>query len=292
LTGEYPTSNDLKARALEFVRAKGLQALKESDQHFMVNREELKRIVDSAGISENDVVLEIGAGLGFLTEEIALRGPKTVYAVEKDPELASLLEERFREDLRVRVVCKDILELLPFKKEYTKVLANPPFSISSKILLGLIESDFILASMTFQHEFAERLVAKVGSSSYGSLTVLTSLRFNAALIKRIHKSCFIPRPDVDAALVRLETKEPILDPKEWRLLSKMLPFLFEGRKRKLSNALEDFLVKYCRIRRSKAKKFSKELGIGDLRVYKTPPSEFARIARKVKCFLEEPSSHF
>ncbi|RLG51120.1 MAG: ribosomal RNA small subunit methyltransferase A [Thermoproteota archaeon] len=289
MTGEHFTSNDLKRRALEFLKTRSLQDLKERDQHFMINRKELRYIVDVANISNEDVVLEIGAGLGFLTEEILSRDPKAIFAVEKDPELASLLKKRFGDEPRVKVICRDILELLPFKGKYTKVVANPPFSISSRILLGLLNSEFKIASITFQYEFAERLVATPGSSSYGSLTVLTSLKFNAALVKRVHKSSFIPKPEVDAALVKLEEREPVLDSKSWDLLNKMLPSLFERRKRKLSNALEDFIVRRCRIRRTTAKELVKRLISEDIRVYKTPPSEFARLAEEIRDYLAKPS---
>ncbi len=255
----------------------------------MINRRELRHIVEVANILEEDVVLEIGAGLGFLTEEILSRDPRAIFAVEKDPELASLLKRRFADEPRVKVICRDVLELLPFKEEYTKVVANPPFSISSKILLGLLNSEFKIASITFQYEFAERLVATPGSSSYGSLTVLTSLKFDATLVKRVHKSSFIPKPDVDAALVKLQVKKPILELETWDLLNKMLPSFFERRKRKLSNALEDFLVNRCRIRRIIAKQLVKRVISEDTRVYKAHPSEFARIAKEVRDFLAKPS---
>jgi len=289
LTEEYFTSNDLKRRALEFLRTRSPQDLKERDQHLMINRRELRYIVDVADILNEDVVLEIGAGLGFLTEEILSRDPKAIFAVEKDPELALLLKRRFGSEPRVKVICRDILELLPFRGKYTKVVANPPFSISSRILLGLLNSEFKIASITFQYEFAERLIATPGSSSYGSLTVLTSLKFDATLVKRVHKSSFIPRPDVDAALVKLEVKELALEPEDWDLLNKMLPSFFERRKRKLSNALEDFLVKRCKVRRTIAKQLVKRLISEDIRVYKTPPSEFARLAKEVRDFLARPS---
>jgi len=289
LAGEYFTSNDLKTMALEFIRKHDLQTLKERDQHFMINKGEIRYIVDSADISKDDVVLEIGAGLGFLTEEIVSRKPKAVYAVEKDPELANFLKRKFRNESRVKVICRDVLELLPFKGKYTKVVANPPFSISSRILLGLLESEFVSASMTFQYEFAERLVAKAGSSSYGSLSVLTSIKFDVTLLKRVNRSSFVPKPDVDAALVKLKVKEPTLEQRDWKMLSQMLPFLFERRKRKLSNALEDFLVERCRIRRVKAKQFARKLVVRDVRVYKISPFEFARLAREVRYFLSRLS---
>jgi len=255
----------------------------------MIDRKELRYIVDVANILNEDVVLEIGAGLGFLTEEILSRDPRVIFAVEKDAKLASLLKKRFRSEPKVKVICRDILDLLPFKGKYTKVVANPPFSISSRILLGLLNSEFKTASITFQYEFAERLVATSGSDFYGSLTVLTSLKFNATLVKRIHRSSFIPRPDVDAALVKLEARELFLDPETWVFLNRMLPSLFERRKRKLSNALEDFLARRCKIRRKTAKELMKRLISDDTRVYKTPPSEFARLAEEVRDFLAKPS---
>ncbi len=278
--------SDLRSRALEFVAKRSTRELKERDQHFMISKKEIEIIVDLAEISEKDVVLEIGAGLGFLTEEIVSRKPKEVYAVEKDPELASILRRRFEGEKSVKVICRDILELLPFKDKYTKVVANPPFSISSRILLGLLESDFKLASMTFQHEFAQRLVSKEGSSQYGSLSVLTSLRFEVELVKKVSRNCFVPKPDVDVALVRLRSRDLPMEEGDWRLLMEMLPHLFERRKRKLCNALEDFLV-WKGVNRSLARGFAKELG--DERVYKITPMEFAKLAAKVRAFLSRPS---
>ncbi|HDD68920.1 MAG TPA: ribosomal RNA small subunit methyltransferase A [Candidatus Korarchaeota archaeon] len=289
--GEYSTSNDLRRRALEFIRSRGFRSVKEHDQYFMVDRKELKSIVDVAEISKEDVVLEIGAGLGFLTEEIASKGPKAIYAVEKDPELASMLLERFKREPRIRVICEDVLKLLPFKGNYTKVVANPPFSISSRILLGLLDSEFKSASITFQYEFVERLTAEVGSRSYGSLTVLTWLKFDATVVKRIDRSSFIPKPDVDVVLIKIEPRKRglMMDPMEWAFLKQMLPFLFERRKRKLRNALENFLTNSYRIRRAEAKRLARELVTTDIRVYRTSPLEFVELARNIRHSLLKPS---
>ena len=200
----------------------------------MVSRKWLSVMADLLRIRSTDSVIELGAGTGNLSEEILKRGPKRLTLVEKDPNMIWHLRTRFSSDPRVDVVERDIREVLPIKG-YEKVAANPPYYLSSVILIGLARSDFERAVMTFQREFAERMVASPGTPEYGSLTVISSLLFNVEVVAIVGKGAFRPPPKVESAIVVMEPKD--VSPEVREAILTYSRVVFSRRKRTLRNVL-------------------------------------------------------
>ncbi len=201
----------------------------------MVSRKWLNVMADLLEVRSTDSVIELGAGTGNLSEEILRRGPKKLTLVEKDPDMIRHLRSKFLSDPRVEIVEKDIREVLPVRG-YEKVAANPPYYLSSVILIGLARSDFERAVMTFQREFAERMVASPGSPDYGSLTVISSLLFNVRIVAIVGKRAFRPPPKVESAIVVIEPRD--VEPEVRDALLKYSKIIFSRRKRTLRNVLK------------------------------------------------------
>ncbi len=200
----------------------------------MISRKWLSVMADLLTIRSTDSVIELGAGTGNLSEGILKRGPKRLTLVEKDPSMIWHLKSRFSSDPRVEIVEKDIREVLPIRG-YEKVAANPPYYLSSIILIGLARSDFERAVMTFQREFAERMVASPGTPEYGSLTVISSLLFNVKIVAIVGKRAFKPPPKVESAIVVIEPKD--VRPEVREAILEYSKTIFSRRKRTLRNVL-------------------------------------------------------
>ncbi len=151
---------NLLRRAKHLLRLYNFFPKKRLGQNFIVNSDILRRLVSRASMTKNDIVLEVGAGLGFLTPLLS-RDCKKVIAVEVDPKLVRILKEQLRGLENVDLIEGDILKVsLP---PFNKVVSAPPYSISSPLLFRLLERKFDLAVLILQKEFAERLAASVGS---------------------------------------------------------------------------------------------------------------------------------
>lgn len=189
----------------------GLRPRKQLGQNFLIDANILKIILAAAHIEPGDRVLEIGPGLGVLTEWL-VRYADEVTAVEKDPVLLAYLHRRFAGAERLRLVHADILECdLPafFAGGINKVAANLPFSVGTRALVGMLEGDSVPERMalTVQQEVAQRLAAGPSTADYGLLSVLAQTRYRVTLRKTIRPTCFLPAPEVQSALVQLDRRE-------------------------------------------------------------------------------------
>ncbi|MEM0268344.1 MAG: 16S rRNA (adenine(1518)-N(6)/adenine(1519)-N(6))-dimethyltransferase RsmA [Candidatus Korarchaeum sp.] len=201
-------------------------------QHMMVSRRWLRVMADLLEISSYDEVVELGAGTGNLSEEILLRRPRRLVLVEKDAKLVEVLLSKFGGRGDVEIVRGDIREFMPIMTD--KIASNPPYYLSSQLVLGLARSKFKRAVLTFQREFAERLVAEPGTENYGSLSVVASLLLNVRLVAIIGKRAFSPQPAVESAVVVIEPMEDEL--RDYIL--KYCKLIFSRRKRELKNVLK------------------------------------------------------
>ena len=233
-------SNPYKRTIRPFVQPK-----KRFGQHFIKTRGVLEKIVHEAGIREQDSVLEIGPGLGDLTELIAQKA-KSVVAVEVDRDLAAGLTERFRGSDSVRIVNLDILkwpllEGLDDLPEPRRIVGNLPYNIATPILMRFIEYPGKIESMSlmFQKEVAERLTAEVGEPDYGALTLMVTLDWDTRISYRIPASAFHPRPKVDSALVSLSPlSAPRVDVGDRAIFRRLVKAAFGHRRKTLRNALK------------------------------------------------------
>jgi len=207
-------------------------------QNFMVDLSVFSLLADYASLSKRDVVLDIGAGFGFLTRFLVGKC-RTVIAIEKDPKLVLALKNLLKGIDNVKILEGDALTMtLP---DFTKIVAIPPYYLSSRLLRWLLYRCFICAVLIVQKEFADRLVAKVGTDEYSWMTVILNRSFKIELLDFIPNSSFYPKPAVDSVIIRLSPW--IVAPFEVKnqlFFERMVQFLFTQRNKKLCNAVLSF----------------------------------------------------
>jgi 16S rRNA (adenine1518-N6/adenine1519-N6)-dimethyltransferase len=269
---EKPMS--LAERTKKLLKRYRIFASKRLGQSFMVDEGFLQSMASYASLSRKDVVLEIGAGFGALTRVLSPLCKKVI-AVEVDYRLVEISKKELAEFDNVVVIEGDVLAAaIP---EFNKVIANPPFHISSPILFWLLEKRFDLAVLTFQKEFAERLVADVGSKDYSRLTVETYYYAEVELLETVPKETFFPSPDVDACIVRLKPRSaPPFSVKDKEVFHELVRTLFTQRNRKVRNAVVGLLHKL-----DKKESLADSLLFHDKRVRELAPEDFGAIANEL-----------
>lgn len=244
-------------------------------QNFLIDSAVLEELISYASISKQDIVLEIGAGLGFLTELLS-RKCKKVITVEIDTKLAKALGERLGDLDNVNLIEGDLLKVsVP---PFDKVVSTPPYHISSPLLFWLLERKFDCAVLTFQKEFAERLVASVGSREYGRLTVNAYYRAEVELLRPISRTAFYPQPEVDSSIIRVNPRaEPPFSVDDDEIFFRLVRILFTQRNKKVRNAITPFLQTWG-FRGKDAKKLADALPFHNKRVRKLAPEDFGCLA--------------
>ena len=194
------TASELKT----LLRTHGLRLTKRLGQHHLIDRQMIGRIVEGCGVSSGDTVVEIGAGLGALTELLAER-TRRVIAVEVDRRICALLAERMRPWKNVEVVCGDILEFSWEQASGAVVVGAIPYHITSPILVSLCEARQLIqkAVLILQAEVADRLLAQPGTKAYGRLSVLGQYCWDITAVLTVPRSGFFPQPEVDSRCLRL-----------------------------------------------------------------------------------------
>ncbi|MHC1576626.1 MAG: 16S rRNA (adenine(1518)-N(6)/adenine(1519)-N(6))-dimethyltransferase RsmA [Methanosarcinaceae archaeon] len=204
------------------------------DQHFLIDEELLDRIVDSADLCQQDTVLEIGGGIGNLTERIA-KHAGSVIVIELDRRLADVLHDRFDNCSNVEIIHADVLDLdLP---DFNKVVANLPYSISSPITFKLFKKGFELGILMYQYEFAARMIAPAGSGEYSRLSVNTQYFADVSLLMKIPPSAFSPQPQVWSAVVQVQPRPAPYEVTDEDFFLTFTTAVFNQRRKKLKNAI-------------------------------------------------------
>ena len=229
----------------EFLNRTGRRPKKRLGQHFLIDPNALQEIVEAAQLTDADLALEIGAGLGFLTSALAVQAKKVV-AVELDAMLFTELERKFSHSPHVTLIQADILkqELSPllcnFPVKQTKVIANLPYYITTPVLWKLLEHHQQLGTcvLMMQMEVAERIVASPGGKDYGSLSIGVCYYAEAEIIQTLHPQQFYPSPQVHSALLRLKLRaEPPVTVENEKLFFRIVRAAFATRRKMLRNAL-------------------------------------------------------
>ncbi|MBN2110152.1 MAG: 16S ribosomal RNA methyltransferase A [Methanosarcinaceae archaeon] len=204
------------------------------DQHFLVDERILDRIVETAEIRPDEVILEIGAGIGNLTERLMLRAKKVI-AIESDPVLVEVLEDRFGENENLEIIHANVLDAgLPY---FDKVVSNLPYSISSEITFKLFKYKFRLGILMYQLEFAERMVAGANSKDYSRLSVNTHYFADASIIMKVPREAFSPPPEVVSAVVKVVPRPSPFEVLDEKYLLDFVTAVFGQRRKKIRNSI-------------------------------------------------------
>ncbi|SCX79592.1 16S rRNA (adenine1518-N6/adenine1519-N6)-dimethyltransferase [Lachnospiraceae bacterium XPB1003] len=219
---------------------------KKFGQNFLIDASVVEEIIDAAGISEEDTVLEIGPGIGTMTQYLAERAGRVI-AVEIDRALIPILEDTLSAYDNVRVINDDILkvDLNRLSEEENggrpiKVVANLPYYITTPIIMALLEKEVPLESITImvQKEVAERMKTGPGSKDYGALSLAVQYYSEPVIVTEVPPHCFMPRPGVSSMVIRLDRyKEPPVTPKDPDKMFKLIRASFNHRRKTLSNGL-------------------------------------------------------
>ena len=227
------------------LREYGLFPKKRLGQHFLVDRNILNKVIQTAEVGREDTIFEVGPGLGEMTLALS-RQAKKVIAVEIDERLVAVLRQKVKDYPNVEVVKSDILRVdfnHLFKKEAIpiKVVANLPYQISTPLLFRFIESKkiFSVLFLMLQKEVAERMVASPGRKEYGPLSIFIQTFADVSIQFIIKPSAFFPAPKVESALVHMAWKEkPMIETDEEEWFKRVVKASFGYRRKTLINALK------------------------------------------------------
>jgi 16S rRNA (adenine1518-N6/adenine1519-N6)-dimethyltransferase len=218
---------------------------KSLSQNFLIDKNIIKKIINSSNIQKDDLILEIGPGLGALTKEFLSKNIK-ILAIEKDKKFSNYLKnlknpklEIFEEDFLKFPLKKEISKRLTTKK-HAKVLANLPYNISTPIIIKLLQNSFLFSkiTLTLQYELAKRITAKENSKEFGSITVFVNFYSQPKLLFKISPNSFFPKPKVTSAVIQLNIKKdiPYQDAEEFHKFTRKT---FQKRRKKLTTSLKE-----------------------------------------------------
>ena len=227
-------------------------------------------------INKSDLVLDAGAGFGFLTCFLANKC-KAIVAVEKDPKVVGVLREQVIGLDNVTVLEGDILTIsLP---EFNKVVAIPPYYLSSNLLAWLLTHKIDCAVLILQKEFAERLIAPVGSPEYGWLRVVAYQGASIELLDIVPKELFYPQPKVDSIILLLKPwNEKPFEINDPVFFIRMVKWLFTQRNKKLGKAMIPFIRNNFKLPKPEAEKLALNLPFRERRVRQLSPKDFGELA--------------
>ncbi len=273
------TASELKS----LLKAHGLRLTKRLGQHHLIDAQIARRIVEACGLSFEDTVVEIGAGLGALTELLAERAAR-VLAVEVDRRISELLAERLAWAKRVTVLHQDILEFSWGDCDNKVVVVGAiPYHITSPILVSLSDARRVMtrAILILQEEVARRLLARPGTKSYGRLSVLAQYCWELSPLMTISRSAFFPQPEVDSRCVRLTVRpQPPVAVVDEPLFFELVKIAFSHRRKTLVNCLST--AEHIGMGHAQAETLVRELGVsGFVRGEALSLSQFAALANAI-----------
>lgn len=234
------------------------------------------KLVNYSNLKENDIVLDIGAGLGYLTKFLAKRCKKVV-AVEKDNALAKILENQLQNWDNVSVIIDDILKTnLP---KFNKIISIPPYYLSSNLIEWLVLQNVECAVFILQDAFVKKLSAAPNSQEYSWQTVITQYYTYVDQMDLIPPEKFYPKPEVDSKIVRIKpniNRRVLIE--EYSLFSKLVKHLFSNRNRKLVNTVQSFLKSKYNFSKIDTKKYLSSFTFNNKRVRQLTVQNFGELA--------------
>ena len=240
---------DLYSETLQILKKYNVFANKSLGQNFLISEEIVNNIIEKAEVSKEDLVIEIGPGLGTLTKEL-LRNAGKVICIELDKRMISILEDRFSNE-NLCIINDDVLkvnlnELIQREKvgniSRVKVVANLPYYITTPIIMKLLEEKLDIYSITVmvQKEVAQRITATPESGNSGAITYAIRYYTNPQIVIDVPSSSFVPEPEVQSSVIKLDIlKAPSVNVKDEKLLFKVIKLAFMQKRKTLLNSLRN-----------------------------------------------------
>ena len=232
------TSQSLSKITKNILNQHGITLNKNLGQNYLIDKNKRNQIIGFGDVDKNDVVLEIGTGIGTLTIELAKKAKKVI-AIEQDENICKILTKRLKDEKidNVELINDDALKV-DFPK-FNKIIANLPYQISSPITFKFLDYDFDLAILMYQKEFADRMNGEVGSKNYSRLSAMLYFKCNVETLTNVSAESFIPKPKIDSTVIKMTPKENRISDDDFNIYSNFTKALFQHRNKKIKNALID-----------------------------------------------------
>ncbi|WP_346661916.1 16S rRNA (adenine(1518)-N(6)/adenine(1519)-N(6))-dimethyltransferase RsmA [uncultured Methanobrevibacter sp.] len=232
------TSQSLSKITKNILNQHGITLNKNLGQNYLIDKNKRNQIIGFGDVDKNDVVLEIGTGIGTLTIELAKKAKKVI-AIEQDENICKILTKRLKDEKidNVELINNDALKV-DFPK-FNKIISNLPYQISSPITFKFLDYDFDLAILMYQKEFADRMNGEVGSKNYSRLSAMLYFKCNVETLTNVSAESFIPKPKIDSTVIKMTPKENKISDDDFKIYSNFTKALFQHRNKKIKNALID-----------------------------------------------------
>ena len=270
----------------------GIKLNKNLGQNYLIDKNKRDQIINFGNIDENDVILEIGTGIGTLTIELAKKAKKVI-AIEQDKKICEILAQRLKDEKidNVELINDDALNVeFP---EFNKIISNLPYQISSPITFKFLDYDFDLAILMYQKEFADRMNGEVGTKDYSRLSAMLYFKCNVEKLTNVSSESFIPKPEIDSTVVKLTPKENKIPDEDFKIYSNFTKALFQHRNKKIKNALIDSRHIITKLDKKEMKKRMNEIEDEQLeeylkkRVVAIAPEEIFSISKQLNSILND-----
>lgn len=282
---------NLEEKTNQILRENHLFANKKLGQNFLINADIIQEIVSKAEVNTTDLIIEIGPGLGNLTESLLEKAGKVI-CIELDENMLPILNKRFGENNKFQLIHQDVLkvnlkELIANQKESSsmenvKVVANLPYYITTPIIMKLLEEKLDIQSITVmvQKEVAQRLTAKPGNEYTGTITYTINYYTNSSIIINVPRENFMPSPKVDSAVMYMEVlKEPRIKLEDEELFFKIIKLAFMQKRKTLANALTSSKM----LQKEQIQQILQKMGLDEkIRGEKITIEQFAELTKIVK----------
>lgn len=286
------SSQSLSKTTKSILNQYGIKLNKNLGQNYLIDKNKRDQIINFGNLNDDDVVLEIGTGIGTLTIELAKKAGKVI-AIEQDSNIAKILSERLEKEKidNVELINDDALNV-DFPK-FNKIISNLPYQISSPITFKFLNYDFDLAILMYQKEFARRMNGSVGTKDYSRLSAMLYFKCDVKTLTDVSSESFLPKPKIDSTVVKLTPKENKISEEDFKIYSNFTKALFQHRNKKIRNALIDSRHVICNLDKKEMKEKINRIEDDELneylkkRVIAIKPEEILLLSKELNSILNE-----
>ena len=286
------SSQSLSKTTKSILNQYGIKLNKNLGQNYLIDKNKRDQIINFGNLNDDDVVLEIGTGIGTLTIELAKKAGKVI-AIEQDSNIAKILSERLKKEKidNVELINDDALNV-DFPK-FNKIISNLPYQISSPITFKFLNYDFDLAILMYQKEFARRMNGSVGTKDYSRLSAMLYFKCDVETLTDVSSESFLPKPKIDSTVVKLTPKENKISEEDFKIYSNFTKALFQHRNKKIRNALIDSRHVICNLDKKEMKEKINRIEDDELneylkkRVITIKPEEILFLSKELNSILNE-----